>query len=371
MKKNIPFYLAVILALFLSQSMAARIVSVADFGAIRNDGFSDSQAFSAAFTTVVADGGGSVLVPSGEYQFDSMITVDLKSAQVELRGEGTGTSRIVSANTNGIVWFNNTANDNQLIIRNISFVSGLSGAGTALQINNPLLCTNESICSLLMENVLLAPPDWTTNYFNRVIYTSFLQSPRFINVLANGPYGSDAPDLPTESGFRINFGNNLYFENCYSKNKKVGYLLGNISGTVVFDRCNAVDVYTGVVVNCIGAADSSVTNMNFHINARVSGMEIRNADHVSVLYGAPYWDPRDVPYTDITVENCADVKIAGNVFHVNNTNPPRTQIYLKGTTSGVLIKNNIFNAPGTRVKQDSGVSNVTVIENIDNPVHVW
>jgi hypothetical protein len=56
---------------------------------------------------------------------------------------------------------------------------------------------------------------------------------------------------------------------------------------------------------------------------------------------------------------------------VPNTDPVRTLIYLKGTTSGVQIKHNIFNAPGIRVKQDLGVSGVILLQNMDNPAHVW
>ena len=249
--------------------------------------------------------------------------------------------------------------------------TNLVSYGTAIQINNPSLCTNEAVCNLHMENVVLMPPDWSFHaYFDRTIYTSFLQRPKFIDVLAVGPYGPDS-QVPSESGFRINHGNSPSFTNCYSKNKITGYLLSNIQGSVVFDRCNAVGVDEGFVVNAIGAENCSVENSNFHVNARVSGIEVDNADSVLIRYGAPYWTPADVAYTDFIVNNCTDVEISGNIFHVHYTDPPRTQIHLKGTTAGVVVKHNIFNAPGTRVAQDAGVSNVVITENIDNPVHVW
>jgi len=380
--KKAPSILLVLLAgLFAvgGSGVSARTVSVTEYNAIPNDGLSDHQAFANAFNTVVAAGGGKVLVPPGDYQFDSRITIDLLSTRVEWLGEGTGVSRLVCVNPRGVVWFANSNNDNELVIKDLSFMAGfpdpgtnLVGYGTAIQINNPSLCTNEAVCSLHMENVVLMPPDWSFHaYFNRTIYTSFLQHPEFINVLATGPYGPAAPIVPSESGFRINFGDSPSFADCYAKNKTTGYLLNNIQGTVIFDRCNAVGIDQGFVINAIGAENCSVENSNFHVNARISGVEVNNADSVLIRYGAPYWTPAEVAYTDLIINNCTGVEIAGNVFHVHYTDPPRTQIHLKGTTSGVVIRHNIFNAPGTRVEQDAGVSNVVITENIDNPTHVW
>ena len=71
----------VIIAVFMmGAEVSARVVSVSEYNAVPNDGIGDQYAFSAAFSTVIAAGGGEILVPPGDYQFDSRITVDLASS---------------------------------------------------------------------------------------------------------------------------------------------------------------------------------------------------------------------------------------------------------------------------------------------------
>ena len=366
-------------AAVLAMPVAARTVNVAQYGAVPNDGKADQGAFAAAFATVVAAGGGEILVPPGDFQFDARIAVDLASSHVELLGEGAGDTRIVCDNPAGLFWFDNSANDNELVVKNLSLMAGfpdsgtnLVGYGTALQIDNPSLCTNDAVCNLLMENVAIMPPDWSFHaYFARSVYTSFLQNPRFVSVMATGPYGPAAPKVPAESGFRINYGNNPFFENCYSKNKQTGYLLANVQGNVVFDRCIAVDVDTGFKVDSTSEY-CAAENRNFHVNARYRGIDLYNLDRVLLQHGAPYWDNSDgIDYTDFSIDNCSDVEIAGNMFHVHYTVPQRTLIHLKNGTSNVLIKHNIYNARGYRVVKDADVSDVVETQNIDLPAHIW
>ena len=346
-------------------------ISVIDFGAVPDDASDDQNAFSAAFQYAVNSGGGTVFVPAGDYQFGEKIIVDLGATNIELIGDGNGVSRLISINTGGILRFSNSASGARLTVRDLSFIAGIPGAGTAFWFDNPELSPNQELCSLYMEHVVLMPPDFSTNWFSENICGSFLRNPQFINVLPVGAYGADVPLMPTKSGFHLTHSISPRFVNCYSKNNGTGYLLQNISGAVFFDRCNAVNVRTGFVVTARAGESCSIENKNFHMNAEVCGMKIFGGGNVSVLYGAPYWTPADVPYTDISLENCSDVNIIGNMFHVHNKIPARTQIDLKGNTSGVVIQHNIFNAPGTRVRKDSDVTDVTVSENIDNPAHVW
>lgn len=371
MNRKIFFWLCV--SVFSSARLFALDVDVtaAPYNAIPDDGANDSAAFSGALSAVVSGGGGTVFVPGGEYHFTSKIAVDLASAGVSIVGDGKGVSMIHCTNSSGIFWFNNSSNDNELTIRDITFTADMPGAGTAIQINNPSLCTNDAVCSLYMENVTFLVNDWSCDHFNRAIYTSFLQQPAFVDVIFTGPLMVlGAAETPAEYGFRINYGNDPYFENCYSKCVDIGYLLSNIKGDVVFDRCNAVGTEVGFRVSAIGTEDCAVVIRDCHSNALQEGIEINNADCVELENGLSYCSGNAVTYTDYILNNCANVNIVGCDFHQPYATS-RTLIDLKGTTSNVLIKHNIFNPSGTRVQQDAGVSGVTVTQNLDNPTHAW
>ena len=113
---------------------------------------------------------------------------------------------------------------------------------------------------------------------------------------------------------------------------------------------------------------------NCHTNPRWKAVYIIGAGQVSLFEGMAYDSESTYSLTDYTLENCTNVSIQGCNFHQTffGDSSLRTMIYLKGSTSGVLIKDVIFNAAGatnsaTAIRQDAGVTGVTNVMNIIRP----
>jgi hypothetical protein len=364
------FYVVLISMLGFVSAMATD-VNVLDYGAIPNDGQDDRNAFNSAINAVISTGGGEVFVPPGDYHFASRTTFDLGSTSVGLIGAGKGNSILHCTNSIGIFRFNNTENDNQLTIRDMTFIADMPNAGIAIQINNPSLCSDETVCSLFMENVDIFVNDYSCDYFGAAVYTSYLQKPVFRDVIFAGPLEVlGANETPAAYGYRIDYGNSPYFEHCYSKCVDNAYLLTNIKGAVIFIDCIAVGTEIGYKISAISQENCAVSIWDCHANGLQEGIEVNDADSVELKNVLSYCSNNAVTYKDFIINNCSDVEIYGCDFHQPYATT-RTLIHLKGTTSGVVVKHNIFNASGTRVLQDGGVSGVTVTQNIDNPEHVW
>lgn len=355
------------------QSLALDVnVTASPYNAVPDDGLNDSTAFYNAFNAVVASGGGTIFVPRGEYHFTTRISVNLASTRVCIAGEGKGVSVIHCTNSLGLFWFNNSSSSsNELIMRDLSFTADRPSAGTAIQINNPSYCSDENICNLRMEGVVFTVSNFANDYFTRAVYASYLQKPVFIDIIFAGPLVAlGAPETPSEYGFRINYGNAPYFENCYSKCVDYAYYLANLKGDVILNRCVAVGTETGLVVSATSAENCTVSILDTHSNALQHGIVVENADAVELQNGLSYCANNAVTYTDYTINNCSNVNITGCNFYQPFATT-RTLIKLLGTTSNVLIKHNIFNSSGTRVYQDYSVANVSILQNLDNPTHQW
>lgn len=359
--------LALLLLLTAGSAFALDVVVTAPpYNAVPDDGLDDRAAFAGALNAIVADGGGTLTVPCGNYHFTDRITVDLAATAVTMRGDGTGVSIVHCANTNGLFWFNNTGNGNQLTITGITFTADQTG-GTAVQVDNPSL-SSEPICNLKMDifNFMALT---TNSYFAHHILATNLQQPQFINFfIDNGIRG------PSIDGINIDGVNSPTFDHGYTRSVGTGICLANATGHVLDTRVYQVGVDTGLWVNASSATNCTVTMKNCHTNPQWKAVHIIGASQVDLFEGMAYVSQVDHPYTDYTLENCTNVSVQGCNFHqvFFADSSWRTMIHLKGATSGVLIKNVIFNGAGatnsaTAIRQDPGVTGVTNVMNIIKP----
>jgi len=363
--------IAILILLAAGSALALDVtVTNSPYNAVPEDGLDDSAAFANALNTIVDDGGGILTVPCGNYHFTNQITVNLAATTVKMRGDGTGVSIIHCANTNGLFWFNNTSSSNQLHITSMTFTADQAGAVTAVQVSNPSL-TTAPVTNLLMDIFNFMSLN-TNCYFVHHIVATNLQQPQFINfVIDNGIRG------PTIHGILIDGVNSPVFDHGYTRSVGIGIYLTNAMGNVVDHRVYQTDVNTGLWVSARSSSNCTVTMKNCHTNPRWKAVHVIGASQVSLLEGMAY-DSEDTYFlTDYTLENCSNVSIQGCNFHQTffGDSSLRTMIHLKGNTSGVLIKDVIFNAAGatnsaTAVRQDPGVTGVTNVMNIVTPKFV-
>jgi hypothetical protein len=81
-------------------------LSIADYGAVA-DGTDCSTAFSAAFTQIVAAGGGTVFVPPGRWFVSGVLT--LPDAPITIRGAGMDASYVYGARTSNLFFYDGSA----------------------------------------------------------------------------------------------------------------------------------------------------------------------------------------------------------------------------------------------------------------------
>jgi autotransporter-associated beta strand protein len=357
---------------------------VTAYGAVADDGLDDAEAFHQALTNLVDLGGGTLRVPPGDYEFTSRQVIDLENCTIEIAGYGKGVSVLRCVSADGIWQFDNSTGESSLTVRELTMEPDTGGnAGTALSIGNPSLSTNSALCSLSLLHVDFQSADPFADYFERHVVASGLKNAVFENVFVMGVRGSDWDNEGwrlSESGFDLSNGDGARFKNCYSKNTRSGYALSDYKGPVIFDRCNGVQNLAGVRVTALASGSCTVDITGSHVNTFSNNITVVNADRVDITGLASYVQneiPNPTLFTDIMIENCADVTVYGCAF-----NQPfaynRVQIHLTGTTQGAVIQGNIFNGQywngtgSTRaVLQDPGVTDVTETLNQYPPTPIW
>jgi len=355
--------IAILILLAAGSAFALNVtVTNSPYSAVPDDGLDDSAAFASALNDIVADGGGTLAVPCGNYDFTNKVTVDLHAAAVTIAGDGAAVSVLncTSNNTDGVFLFNNTDSCNQLTLKDFTIEAEQLG-GTAIAVFNPSLST-AAICSLSMQNVTIMPAVDQVNYFTCHVDAANLKSPVFYNVVAAAAIRIGY----TMTAYRIATVDSPVFEQTYVKHADVGYRLTGIQGAANFYRAYCSDTRFGYDLAATPAQTATLRMRHFHSGAYDQGINVSDFDQVEILEHMSYaGDVTSTIFLDQVFTDCANVNIKGTIFHAM-VRIPRTMISLKGTTHDVFIEDNIFNGRGTAVGQDSTVRGVLMVGCHDN-----
>ncbi len=115
--------------------------NVLDYGAVADDTTDCAAAFSAAFSAIVAAGGGALYVPQGTYRIKSQITVTCNAQQhISVYGDGRYSSTLdFSTGTSlGLNFQSTSTTPNQLPtfeVTNLGLITSRSNAGTAINVD--------------------------------------------------------------------------------------------------------------------------------------------------------------------------------------------------------------------------------------------
>ena len=115
-------------------------VTAAPYGAIPNDGLDDSPAFQAAIDAMLASTprGGYLYVPNGDYHFSSQVytRITVEGEGLAIQGQSRLGVRLFCNNTNGIIWLDHFMRNQDVTVRDMTFVANRVGAGTALRVSS-------------------------------------------------------------------------------------------------------------------------------------------------------------------------------------------------------------------------------------------
>ena len=340
-------------------------VTSSPYSAKPDDGTNDAPAFTSALNAIAAAGGGTLSVPCGNYDFTSKVTVDLHAANVTILGDGAGitTIRCASNNTDGVFLFNNTSSGSQLTLKDFTIEAHQLG-GTGVAVYNPTLSTN-AICSLRMDDVVIAPAVDQVQYFTIQVDATNLTAPVFYNVMA---YAATRDVGVAMTGFRVINADSPTFEQTYSKHIATGYLVSGVRGKADFYRSYTSDVLLGYDLTA-AVTNATLSMRHFHSGAYEQGLDITGFGQVEILEHMCF-GPGTLPagvsqFHDQVFTDCSNVYIKGTIYHAM-FDYPRTMISLRGTTHDVYIESCLFNAHGTVLEQDPDVRGVVMIGCHDN-----
>ncbi|MFA6174147.1 MAG: hypothetical protein WC701_10760 [Kiritimatiellales bacterium] len=352
----VPMRVIAMAVLLLGSSAAQAVLTanVLTYGATPNIATdNDASAFSTALKAVVTAGGGSLIVPAGEYHFKTRVTVDLNGKTVTIQGDGVGVSEIHCTNTTGLFWFNNAAtSESQLDVYDISLTADLPGSGTALKINNSAVSSSD-ICSLLLEHVGIKPLSGSTNYFVRGVDGSNLKKPVFNDVFVRlqypsvGDRDSGWPASYGQFGVYINGAESPLFSNCYSKRADWNIYLTGITGQVVVDNCITTGGDTGIYIKAKTPQSCTAlisAGQVAQLNKGVMFVDTGSVHVRDLTVLCDNWCTNALPtdlrplYSDIYAYNSFPVLVEGTDFHVgDHVSTGRTCVNLIDTNNALLV----------------------------------
>ncbi len=349
------------------------IYNVREYGAVGDGETDDSGAFEDAIDAIASAGQGVLYVPPGDYRFDRRVTKSVGRWDFALLGAGQGLSNLHSNNSEGVFQFTCSSRQSQTTIRDLSFLTGRSGGGTALEVSQPAK-GNLHKRNLLVENVEVrgAPQKRKTSYFDYGIRSLNQWRPLFLNAIFAGPFGpgvSDEDLLGATCAFQANGSYAPSFQNCYAWSAKTGY-------EVVSDETprapEDANFYRSIAVQCgVGmdiatpSPEPSVQIDTCHINCFDVGIRMRRKFFQitnCLLYGKVFRDEEPTPYTDIQLIDSFGGIISDNIFQIP-TNPGRKMIEIDSDCYDIQIKENLFNATGTGIDIAPGAEEIICASN--------
>lgn len=137
-----------VLSVFALTSVRAaeRIVGVAEFGAVPDDGRDDSRAFQDALDALHQKGGGVLQVPAGRFDIAHQLVVFAPrerggdaAVRIAIHGAGSDRTRLVGTDERGVLFFESKRNAMYLTLTGFSILAARPGIETAVSILNPEL----------------------------------------------------------------------------------------------------------------------------------------------------------------------------------------------------------------------------------------
>ncbi len=347
------------------------VYNVREYGAVGDGETDDSGAFEDALGAIASAGTGVLYVPPGDYRFDRRVTNSTPRWNVAIVGAGQGISNLYSNNSEGVFQFRRAERRSQTTIRDLSFFTGLSGGGTAIELSQPER-GNLHKRNLLVENVEMRGSSTKQGYFDYGIRSINQWRPLFLNVIFAGPFGGGVPReqvLAATCAFQANGSYAPSFQNCYAWSAKTGYEVVSESTPTApedaaFYRSFAVECGVGMDIRT-PTPEPQVEIDTCHINCYDVGIRMtRKYFQITncLLYSRVYRNEEPAPYSDIQLIDSFGGIIVDNIFQ-QPTNPGRKMIEIDSDCYDIQIKENLFHATGTGIHIERGATDIVCASN--------
>lgn len=364
-----------LLLCLLSGSLAAKTLSVADFGADASGAKDASPAFNALWAAAAGERQVQVIIPAGRYRLESRVTFGARGNDsnygLSVTGAGEDVTELQVANADGgLAFVGESLSRLSVTVSGLSLVALSEPAGTALSFDtaNP---GDQHSRQFNAHDLLIRGERFDHGSFARGLAVRNAWYPRLTNVKVTGRYGPRPP--------RRELAEAILLEDCYSPLLADCYVWDATDGLVYRGVRTAPEdgiVRDSYFVGCQRAVTvdlkRDVTNWEepaFHL----TGCHLAYADRGLTLQGvrqafvrdclfyctdrggailSPDRTVRDFEPVDIDLVYAAEVQISGNIF-TEPSNPKRVAVRI-GPDSGVIrLSDNQFNLQGTAVRNES------------------
>ncbi len=344
-------------------------------GAIPDDGQDDAVALQKALDSLVAQGGGTLEVPSGVYEMHARIEVDGRFDFLRIEGAGQGLSRFVCINDEGILKINARSVDSVVEIVDLDLPPGKPNCGTCLELIKPFNEPQDREYNLLLSNLELKPVDLNTCHYARVFVAEGWM-PLIDNINSSGFYG---PNFNTFEGKRRKYEAEsivvlkkaykprIQYSNFWAAKYGIVIELTDAHEKPTIAATVSVENANGIQITKQGARPLSnpVWIDGCHWNNAFSGLVMKNIDSFRLvqncLYGA--WDIED-GYHDMHLINCSGGELVDNSFWFGVKS--RSNIYIEKNCHDISIRNTHFGRGISRepVIIEDGARNIRVADNL-------
>jgi hypothetical protein len=350
------------------------------FGAIPDDGQDDSRALQKALDHLVAQGGGTLQIPSGVYEFHSRVTVEGSFDFLRIEGAGQSLSRLVGLNDEGILKIVSQNAHTVIEIVDLDLPPGKTNCGTALELIKPYSEPQDRDYNLLLNNLELKPMDMNTCYFTRVFVADGWM-PLLDNINTSGLYG---PKFNTFEGKRRKYEAKsivtltkaykprIQYCNLWAAEYGIIIELTDAHEQPTINTTVSVENAHGIQITKTGnrLLSNPVLIDGCHWNNSFYGLVMKDVDSFRLvqncLYGAS--DVED-SYQDIRLINCSNGELVDNSFWF--AVKPRTCVFVDKASRNIRIHNTHFGR-GVSLEPvilEAGAQNITVENNVYGTVY--
>lgn len=376
------------------KAITGPVFSITDFGANGTDTEDDADAVQKAMKALLAEGKGILYIPAGNFYIGHKIfaTIEDRSSKgvIIITGEGSGVSRLICNNTEGIFDFKDRTGSKDFHLRDLGLFAKMNGA-TAVNIES-VGTDKEDGSNLFVRNVEIQALEETYHkhiHFRNGLLAKGFSSAYIDNYIflgfADRRYSMPVEDL-TEYGIKLDDCNRPVFRYTYIwRANQAIFISGEVCDNAYFYRTRAVENVFGLTMET-EFPSRGLWMESCHVNNVSGNVSLKNVYDFVLLDNLPYMETPRIPFApteehvfryDYLLENCQNGIISGNVYqapviHNYRPEPPssRTAVIVRGKeSSGIQITKNIYNAKGRSFRAEKGFGDITFRDNLyPNPV---